>query len=97
LAEVSRQVKNHLGFDFRAVRHNSPLWTAIKDGINGYALHSGLRSMHSFLKVDGDFETYHASPGQIRSNLPRGRKKLEARGKVSVEFQNGSSSAEELL
>jgi CelD/BcsL family acetyltransferase involved in cellulose biosynthesis len=97
LAEVRRQEPAHLGFDLKAVRRNSPLWTALANTCQGYAVYLGLRSMYSFLNVRGSFESYLASLGSIPRNLRRYRKRLEARGSVSVEIRTGSATNEEFL
>jgi hypothetical protein len=97
LAEVSHHVPNHLGFDFKAVRQSSSLWTAVEGGIKGYITRPTIRWKYSFLKVEGDINGYRSSLGQIRSDVKRGRKKLEARGAVSIELGKGSVNAEELL
>jgi CelD/BcsL family acetyltransferase involved in cellulose biosynthesis len=94
LAEAGRQVPNHLGLDLRSVRQNSPVWVAIKGGIGGYVIRTGLRSRYSCLDVQGSFDIYSASLGQIRSHLRRCRKKLDARGTVSVELRKGSAGEE---
>ncbi|QRM27225.1 GNAT family N-acetyltransferase [Microvirga sp. VF16] len=97
LAEVGRQEPTHLGFDFKAVRRNSPLWAGLSDECQDYVMCLGLRSMFSFLDVRGDFEDYLASLGSIPKNLRRYRKKLEGRGRVSVEVQTSAAPSEEFL
>lgn len=97
LIEVGSQVPNHLGLDLKAVRSNSSVWKALEDGVDGYLMRRGLRSTWSFLKVDGDFNTYQAGLGKIRENIRRGRRKLEKRGVVSVEMTKGTDVREDFL
>jgi CelD/BcsL family acetyltransferase involved in cellulose biosynthesis len=97
LAEVGRQVPGHLGLDLKAVRRSSLVWNAIGAGVAGYLVRTGLRTRFSFLDVGGDFDEHSAGLGQIRSNLRRWRKKLNARGAVSVELRIGESAAEDFL
>jgi hypothetical protein len=97
VTEVGCQVPNHLGLDLKAVRSSSPLWEALKDGVDGYLIRRGLRLPWSFLKVNGDFNAYQASLGKIRENVRRGRRKLEKRGVVSVEMRNGIAAGEDFL
>jgi CelD/BcsL family acetyltransferase involved in cellulose biosynthesis len=95
LTELHRQMPHHLGLDLKAVRRNSPVWEAIKDGLGGYAIRFGLRSKFSFLDVRGSADAYWSSLGKMRQNLRRGRKKLDSRGHVSVEIKTGSTANED--
>jgi CelD/BcsL family acetyltransferase involved in cellulose biosynthesis len=97
IAEVTRQVPNHLGLSFKAVRRNSPLWSAVLNGKHGHLARVGLRVMYSFLDAQGSFDGYMAGLGSIRKNVRRYRKKLERRGGVSVEVTRGTSADEALL
>jgi hypothetical protein len=71
LAEVGREVPNHLGLDLIAVRKNSPVWIGLQGGIDGYLTCTGSRYMNSLLDVRGDFDSYLATLGQMRKNLRR--------------------------
>jgi CelD/BcsL family acetyltransferase involved in cellulose biosynthesis len=95
LTELRRQMPHHLGLDLKAVRQNSPVWEAIKDGLGGYAVRFGLRSRFSFLDVRGSADAYWSSLGKMRQNLRRCGKKLDSRGHVSVEIRTGSSANED--
>lgn len=98
LAELDRQVPNHLGLDIKAVRMSSPVWSALRNGLRGYVLCYGLRSRYSYLDVcHGDFDRYVAGLGKMRRNLRIGRKRLEERGPVSVEMRRGLAAGEDFL
>jgi hypothetical protein len=97
LAELGRQVPNHVGLDLRAVRRGSAIWAALRDEPEGYVIRRGLRSLYSFLDVQGDLDTYLAGLGKIRENVRRGRRKLEKRGAVSVELRKGAAAGEDFL
>jgi hypothetical protein len=97
LAEVTRQVPNHLDLSFKAVRRDSPVWSAVLNGRHGYLARVGLRVMYSFLDARGSFDGYMAELGSIRKNVRRYRKKLERRGAVSVDVSRGTSADEALL
>ena len=98
LAELRRQLPNHVGIDLKAVRQNAPLWQALQDGVRGYLVRYGLRSAFSFLDVrQGDFDSYLAGLGKMRRNLRTGRKKLEERGPVTVDLRRGLTAGEDFL
>lgn len=95
LAELHRQMPHHLGLDLAAVRQNSPVWDAIKGGLDWYVIRFGLRSRFSFLDVSGNADAYWSSLGKMRQNLRRSWKKLHQRGDVSVELKTGPSANED--
>ncbi|WP_201835051.1 GNAT family N-acetyltransferase [Microvirga zambiensis] len=97
LAEIAREVPNHLGLYLRAVRHNSPVWRALRDGASGYIVRSGPCRRYSFLDVRGDSSSYWVSLGKMRQNLRRRRRRLEKRGAVSVDMRKGSRAGENFL
>lgn len=97
LAEVRRQVPNHLGIDLIGLRQGSPVLEALKLGIEGYRVHKGFRAMNSFLDVRGDFDAYLSTLGHMRKNLRRYRRKLESRGSVSIEIKRGRQADEGFL
>jgi CelD/BcsL family acetyltransferase involved in cellulose biosynthesis len=97
LAEVACEVPSHLGIYLKAVRHNSPVWLALRDGANGYLVRSGSRFGYWFLDVQGDSDGYWANLCKMRQNLRRSRRKLEKRGAISVEMRRGSSVNENFL
>jgi len=53
--------------------------------------------MYSFLHVQGNFDAYLSSFGNMGRNLRRFRKKLEKVGHVSIEVRKGSAASEDLL
>ncbi len=97
LAEVRREEPAHLGIDFKAVRQNSPLHGALRDGVDGYLMLRGRRSHHAVLDVGGDFAGYIAPLKSMRRNLKRFRKRLEDRGDLTVEIQSGSQASDRFL
>jgi hypothetical protein len=97
LDELRRQVPGHLGLHLQAVRQSSPVWRALQDKPEGYLVYRGQSSMYAYLDVQGDFDRYFADLGKMRQNLRRGRRKLEARGAVSVEMRRGSAAGEDFL
>ena len=97
LAEMHREVPWHLRLNLHAVRRSSPVWFARENGISGYVVRRGRLSMYSFLNVQGDFDDYLSSFGNMNRNLRRFRKKLEKVGHVSIEVRKGSAASEDLL
>jgi hypothetical protein len=97
LAELGRQVPNHLGLDLARVRQDSPIWTVLQHGLEGYVVRRGLLHRGSVLNVKGDFDSYLATLGNMRSNLKRYRKKLERRGRVSIDIRTGSAASADFL
>jgi hypothetical protein len=97
LAEIGHEVPGHLGLDLRAVRLNSPVWTALQAGVGDYTTCEGEQFRYSVLDARGNFTSYLAGLGHNRRNLKRFRNKLELRGTVSVEKIHGSTAGEELL
>lgn len=97
LAEAGRQCPGHLGLTMRCIAERSPLWQALRDGVSGYSVHRGRRVLYSFLKVDGDAKAYWAGLGKIRENVRRGRRKLEGRGRVSVDMRHGFEAGADVL
>jgi CelD/BcsL family acetyltransferase involved in cellulose biosynthesis len=97
LAEIGREVPAHVGLDLRAVRQNSPVWTALQAGVGDYSICEGEQFRYSVLDVRGEFESYLAGLGNTRRNLKRFRKKLGTLGTVSVEKRHGSDAGEEFL
>jgi CelD/BcsL family acetyltransferase involved in cellulose biosynthesis len=97
VAEVGRQVPNHLSLDLTAVRQGSPVWLALHNGIDGYLVRRGQRSMFAFLDVQGDFESYLDSFGHMSRNLKRFRKKLAMHGQIRTETWKGPSASPAFL
>jgi CelD/BcsL family acetyltransferase involved in cellulose biosynthesis len=97
LSEVNRQIPKHLSLDMKAVRPSSPLWEAIEGGVGGYVIRCGRHHSFSFLNVEGDFDAYMATLGNMRGNVKRYRKKLESRGKVSFEIKKSHDAKEDFL
>jgi CelD/BcsL family acetyltransferase involved in cellulose biosynthesis len=97
LAEVGREEPEHLGLNFKAVRQNSPLHEVLRSDVPGYLSLHGRQSLYWFLNVEGNFESYLAGIKNMRSNLRRYRKKLENRGKVTVEIRKGASADDGFL
>lgn len=97
LAEIRREEPTHLGIDFKAVRQNSPLHAVLQDGVDGYLILNGRRSLHSVLDVRGDFASYLAPLKSMRRNLKRFRRRLEDRGNLTVEIQSGSQASDQFL
>jgi CelD/BcsL family acetyltransferase involved in cellulose biosynthesis len=97
LVEIGHEVPGHLGLDLRAVRQNSPVWTALQAGLGDYSICEGEQFRYSVLDVRGDFTSYLAGLGHTRRNLKRFRKKLENLGTVSAEKRHGSIAGEEFL
>jgi CelD/BcsL family acetyltransferase involved in cellulose biosynthesis len=97
LMALRREVPTHLGLDLKAVRRNSPFWTAINDGLDGYSVHCGAQARYSFLDVSGDHDAYWASLGNMRYNTKRYLRKLSGRGAVSVDILQGLSAREDFL
>jgi len=97
LAEVARHVPIHAGLDLKAVRHSSPVWQAMRHGRSGYLALPGARFGYSRLDVTGGFDAYLAGLGNLRSNLKRYRRKLESRGKVSVEIRKGTDAQADFM
>lgn len=97
LKALRQEVPTHLGIDLKAVRRNSPFWTAVQNGLEGYDTRQGERVAYSLMDVSGDHDSYLASLGNMRRNLKRYLKKLEGRGRVSVEILRGPSARAEFL
>ncbi|WP_162815939.1 GNAT family N-acetyltransferase [Microvirga aerophila] len=97
LAEVAREVPNHLSISLKVVRQNSTVWRVLQDVPDGYALRRGLRSTLSLLHVQGDCDRYFASLGKMRRNLRIGRERLRKHGTVTVEMRKGSAAGEDFL
>jgi CelD/BcsL family acetyltransferase involved in cellulose biosynthesis len=97
LDEICRQEPTHLGIDIIGVRSGSLLWRVPSIASDNYVRIDGKRSMYSFLDVQGDFDRYVTSLGNMRRNLKRFRKKLENQGTVSLEVHKGSPAAEQFL
>ncbi|MFC4172931.1 GNAT family N-acetyltransferase [Microvirga sp. GCM10011540] len=97
LMEAAREEPRHVGLDMKAVRSNSPLWTAIRGGVPGYFAHRGWRYSYSFLDVQGEYESYLKTLGNMRKNLGRYHRKLQSRGQVCFEVKRGSAAQEDFL
>ncbi|MFC4173802.1 GNAT family N-acetyltransferase [Microvirga sp. GCM10011540] len=97
LAELGRQVPTHVSLELKAVRRNSPVRTALEGGAHGYIPHGDTPAMLSRLDVTGSFEAYMASLGKMRRNVRIGRKRLESRGRVSVEMRRGSDARTDFM
>jgi CelD/BcsL family acetyltransferase involved in cellulose biosynthesis len=97
LAEVGRQVPNHLGLEIKAIRQSSPMRDTLKRDFADYSIRRTRHSMYSFLDVTGDFDSYLAGLGNMRKNLRRYRRKLENRGSVSVELRTGATADAQFL
>lgn len=97
LHELTCQVPNHLGINFKAVRSNSHLWRALQTAAPGYFVRSGFRFEYSYLNVEGSFDQYLSGIKSMRSNLRRFRKKLDQRGLVSIEIAKGPTAAADFL
>lgn len=91
LTELGRQVPGHTGLDLPKVPKDSPLWTSLQNGVEGYVMRRGALSRGSILDVRGDFDGYLATLSNMRINLRRYRRKLEKRGRVSIEIRKGAS------
>lgn len=97
LQEAARVEPRHVGLDMKAVRSNSPMWTAIRGGVPGYFAHRGWRYSYSFLEVQGEFEDYLKTLGNMRKNLGRYRRKLQSRGDIHFEVKLGSAAKVDFL
>ncbi|MBM6584342.1 GNAT family N-acetyltransferase [Microvirga sp. BT689] len=97
LAEAAHMVPSHSGLDLKAVRCNSPVWLALRNGADGYLVRSGHRFGYWFLDVQGDSAGYWANLCKMRQNLRRSHRRLEKRGAISVEMKRGSSANENFL
>jgi hypothetical protein len=97
LDEICCQEPTHLGIDIIGVRSGSLLWRVLSIASVNYVRIDGRRSMYSFLNVQGDFDRYVTSLGNMRRNLKRFRKKLENQGAVSLEIHKGSPATEQFL
>ncbi len=97
LAEVERQVPNHVSLELKAVRHNSPIWSALNNGTEGYIVHRGAAAALSFLDVTGSVDAYMSSLGKMRRNVRIGRKRLESQGTISVEMRKGRDARADFL
>jgi hypothetical protein len=73
----------------KAVRRSSPLAAALQNGLDDYLVRPVSQMQYSFLDVRGSFDAYMKSLGGMRRNVKVGRKKLESRGRVSVEMRRG--------
>jgi CelD/BcsL family acetyltransferase involved in cellulose biosynthesis len=93
LAELGRQVPSHTGLDLPMVQKDSPIWTSLQNGLEGYVMRRGALFRGSILDVRGDFNSYLATLSNMRINLKRYRKKLEKRGRVSIEIRKGASAS----
>ena len=84
LGEADRAVPGHVGVAIQAVHEASPLWEAVRAGVTGYTAHAHARHRYSFVDTTRPLDDYMASLGNMRRNLKRYRKKLEAQGPVTV-------------
>jgi hypothetical protein len=71
LGELRRAIPNHVGLYLKRIRRNSPIWEAIRGGIDDYTVRKGIRSQYSFLDVQGDFEVYFGGLGHMRRDVRR--------------------------
>jgi CelD/BcsL family acetyltransferase involved in cellulose biosynthesis len=85
VGEACRQVPGHIGIEFRAVRQNSPLWSALDRTLPGYVTCKGQEISYSCVELRSDRDRY--IPGHLRRNLRRFRKRLDTRGPVSIEVR----------
>jgi CelD/BcsL family acetyltransferase involved in cellulose biosynthesis len=97
LYEVGRQVPQHIAFNLKAARQNSPLWDVLSEGTGGYVVYRGHCHRLWFLDVARDAESYWSSLCKMRQNLRRSRRRLEKRGAVSVEIRTGAEAGEDFL
>lgn len=97
LAEVARHVPDHVGLEAKAVRRNSPVWAALKGGMDGYVVHKDAPARLSFLDVTGGFDAYMKNLGKMRRNLRIGRKRLGSRGTITVELRKGPDAGADFM
>jgi CelD/BcsL family acetyltransferase involved in cellulose biosynthesis len=97
LVEVNHKIPNHRGLYLRDIRHNSPVWRALRKRVQGYIVHLGPCNRYWCLNVEGDSNRYWAGLSKMRQGLRRGRRKLEKHGAVSVEMRKGPSAGEDFL
>jgi len=92
VAEVRRQVPNHCEIRLPAVRQNSPVLAAVRNGMDHHVVREGARQRFSRLDVTGRYDEYVAKMGNIRKNLKRYGRKLSERGKITVELRKGADA-----
>jgi hypothetical protein len=86
-----------VGIDLKAVRSTSPLWSALSENVDGYFVLTGLRNFFAFLDVKGTFQSHLATLGKTRGHLKRFRRKLEARGAVSMTVDKSADFLSEFV
>jgi hypothetical protein len=97
LKELAREVPGHVGLSFRSVRSTSTLWKALDGNTDGYVVRTGLRNQFSYLDVTGTFQGHLGTLGKTRNHLKRFRRKLEARGALSVEIDRSAAFLSEFI
>ncbi|MEN3791620.1 GNAT family N-acetyltransferase [Fulvimarina sp. MAC3] len=98
LEEARCAEPRHLGLALPAARGNSPIWRAISGGVPGHVPIRG--RTFPFDKIDltiGSAAYQNQLGSNLRRNLKRYRKKLDAIGEVSVEFLTGPAADESWL
>lgn len=97
LEELTREVPGHVGIELKAVRSTSALWKALEGGVDGHIARTGLRNFFAYLDVNGTFQAHLATLGKTRNHLKRFRRKLEARGALSVEIDRSAAFLSEFI
>lgn len=92
LAEVRRELPNYCEIKLPAVRQNSPVLAALRNGMDRHVVRHGARQRFSRLDVTGRYDEYIANLGNIRKNLKRYGRKLKDRGNVTVELRKGADA-----
>jgi hypothetical protein len=97
LEEVVRQEPHHVGLDLQAVRQNSLVWSALRDGAAQHLVRSSARHRFSILDVSGNFDSFVRNIKRMPSDLRRYHRKIQKRGKVRIEIRNGPHAKADFL
>jgi CelD/BcsL family acetyltransferase involved in cellulose biosynthesis len=97
LEEVARQEPRHVGLDLQAVRQNSPIWSALRDGAAHHLVRSSACHGFSILDVSGSFESFIGNLKRMSSDLGRYHRKIKKRGKVRIEIVTGPHARADFL
>lgn len=97
LEEVVRQEPRHVGLDLQAIRRNSLVWPALRNGAAEHFVCTSARHRFSILDVRGSFDSFMKNIKRMSSDLRRFRRKLDNRGKVRIEIVDGSRAKADFM
>jgi hypothetical protein len=97
LEEVTRQEPCHAGLDLQAVRQNSPVLWALRNGATQHLVRTSAHHYFSILDVSGTFDSFIGNVKRMSSDLGRYHRKIEKRGEVRTEIVTGPHARADFL